>query len=225
MCGRFTLRAPASVIAEQFALFETAPFTARFNIAPTQPVAAVRLAAGHSEAGRELVSLRWGLIPSWAQDPAIGNRMINARSETVHEKPAYRTALKRRRCLIVADGFFEWQRTGRQKQPYFIHLRDDRPFAFAGLWESWESADHSTVDSCTLLTTEPNELVEPIHNRMPVILSPGDYQDWLDPDVQSVEPLRRLFAPFSAALMEAYPVSNHVNSPKHDDASCIERAA
>ena len=156
MCGRFTLRAPASVVAEHFALFELPPFTPRFNIAPTQPVPVIRLAPGtvpvfapaktglspsgasDSTPRRELVFLRWGLIPSWAKDPSIGNRMINARAETVAEKPAFRTALRRRRCLLAADGFYEWQAAGRRKQPYFIRLRDDRPFAFAGLWEMWE---------------------------------------------------------------------------------------
>ena len=225
MCGRFTLRAPASVVAEQFALFEVPPFTPRFNIAPTQPVAVVRCSPGRAGPERELVWLRWGLIPAWAKDPAIGNRMINARSETVPQKPAYRAAFRRRRCLVVADGFYEWQRTPRAKQPYFIHMRDDRPFAFAGLWESWEGPDHSWVESCTLLTTEPNELIEPIHNRMPVILSADDYQHWLDPKVQTIEPLAPLLIPLPGDRMDAYPVSTHVNSPAHDDPQCIERVA
>lgn len=223
MCGRFTLRAPASVVAEQFSLFEVPPFAPRFNIAPTQPVAVVRLSPDQQEPERELVWLRWGLVPSWAKDPAIGDRMINARAETVAEKPAYRGAFRRRRCLVAADGFYEWQRTGGRKQPYFVHLRDDRPFAFAGLWDRWEGEDYTSIESCTLLTTEPNELMQPIHNRMPVVLTPEGSVRWLDPAVQKPEMLSPLLRPFPAELMEAYPVSTYVNNPIHEDPRCIER--
>lgn len=219
------MRAPASVVAAQFGLFEMPPFTPRFNIAPTQPVAVVRCSPESSQPERELAWLRWGLIPSWAKDPAIGNRMINARAETAADKPAYRAAFRRRRCLVVADGFYEWQRTGARKQPYFIRMHDDRPFAFAGLWESWQGADEGPVQSCTLLTTEPNELVKPIHNRMPVILAPDDYGQWLDPTVQKPQPLVPLLRPFPVDQMIAYPVSTHVNSPARDDPRCIERVA
>lgn len=222
MCGRFTLRAPASVVAEQFGLFEVAPFAPRFNIAPSQPVPVVRMAPQQPDPRRELVWLRWGLIPSWAKDPAIGNRMINARAETVGEKPAYRAALRRRRCLVAADGFYEWRRTGKGKQPHFIRLRDDRPFGFAGLWEAWEGADHSYVESCTLLTTEPNELIRPIHNRMPVILAADDYPRWLDPAVEEPGQLASLLRPYPSDEMTADPVSTFVNSPANDDPRCIE---
>jgi putative SOS response-associated peptidase YedK len=225
MCGRFTLRASAGVVAEQFSLFELPPFTARFNIAPTQPVAVVRVAAPGAAGARELVWLRWGLIPGWAQDAAIGARMINARAETAAEKPAFRAAFRRRRCLVVADGFFEWQRIGRQKQPYFIRMKEDQPFAFAGLWESWTDPNGSEVPSCTLLTTEPNELMEPIHDRMPVILPESAYEHWLDRGVDQPEAFALLLRPFPADKMTAYPVSPHVNSPAHDDPRCIERAA
>jgi putative SOS response-associated peptidase YedK len=225
MCGRFTLRAPAGVVAEQFALFEMPPFAPRFNIAPTQPVAVVRLAPGGPEPRRELVWLRWGLIPSWAKDPAIGNRMINARAETIADKPAYRAAFRRRRCLVVADGFYEWQKAGSKKQPCFIRLRDDGPLAFAGLWESWEGPDHAAIESCTILTTDPNELVAPIHNRMPVILPAADYPKWLDPGVSDAAELSPLLAPYPAGGMEAYPVGLYVNSPAHDDPRCIEPAS
>jgi putative SOS response-associated peptidase YedK len=221
MCGRFTLRAPASVLAEQFALFEVPPFTPRFNIAPSQPVPVVRLAPEQLDPRRELVWLRWGLIPSWAKDRTIGNRMINARAETVAEKPAFRAALRRRRCLVAADGFYEWQRTGKRKQPYFIRLRDDRPFAFAGLWESWEGPDCVQIESCTLLTTEPNELMRPIHNRMPVILLAQHYQQWLDTTVQEPEQLLPLFRPYPAGEMTAEPVSTFVNSPANEGPECI----
>ena len=225
MCGRFTLRAPASVVAEQFGLFELEPFTPRFNIAPTQPVAAVRLTAEDSPPQRELVWLHWGLIPSWAKDPKIGARMINARSETAAEKPAFRAAFRRRRCLVAADGFYEWQRRGGRKQPYFIRMKDDRPFAFAGLWEHWEGADGTVISSCTLLTTGPNELMEPIHNRMPVILAAGDYDRWLDPAVEQAGPLAPLLRPYPGDEMVAYPVGTYVNSPTHDDPGCAERVA
>lgn len=222
MCGRFTLRAPASAVAEQFGLLELPPFTQRFNIAPTQPVPVVRLTPGDAEPQRQLVWLRWGLIPSWADDPAIGNRLINARAETAADKPAFRAAMRRRRCLVVADGFYEWQKIGKRKQPYFMHLRDDRPFAFAGLWEAWEGADHSAIESCTLLTTDANAVVRPIHDRMPVILRPEDYDRWLDPAIERSQELPPLLRPFPAELMEAYPVSPLVNSPARDDPRCVE---
>jgi len=217
------------VVAEQFALFELPPFAPRFNIAPSQPVAVVRLAPGRNgpdaaEPGRELVWLRWGLVPSWAKDPAVGNRMINARAETAAEKPAFRAAMKRRRCLVAADGFYEWQSRGsrRRKQPYFIHRRDDRPFAFAGLWESWEGADHSYLETCTLLTTEANDLMRPIHDRMPVILAPESYEPWLHvshPDPRALAPLLR---PSPSEPFEAVPVGTYVNRPGNEGPKCIE---
>jgi len=222
MCGRFTLRAPASVVAEQFALFEVADFEPRFNIAPSQPVAVVRAAATGSALEREFAWLRWGLIPSWASDPAVGHRMINARAETAPEKPAFRAAFRRRRCLVVADGFYEWQRAAAAKQPYFLRMRDDRPFAFAGLWESWEGPDHGAVESCTILTTEANPVVRPIHDRMPVILAPADYGRWLDPAVQRPEELRGLLRPHAPEAMMAYAVDRHVNHPAHEGPRCIE---
>ena len=220
MCGRFTLRSPASVAAEHFAVFEMPPFVPRFNVAPSQPVAVVRQTS--EQPGRELVWLRWGLVPGWAKDPAVGNRMINARSETVAGKPAFRAAMRRRRCLVAADGFYEWQRTGKRKQPYFIHMRDDRPFAFASLWESWEGPDHSYLESCTILTTEPNDLMRPIHDRMPVILAPDDYAQWLDTKLQDPEPLLPLLKPYPDDEMAAHPISTLVNSPRNDTAKCIE---
>ena len=218
------MRAPASVIAEQFSLFEVPLLKPRFNIAPTQPVPVVRMTPQQAAPQREFVLLHWGLVPSWAKDSTIGNRMINARVETAADKPAFRTALRRRRCLIVADGFYEWQKAGKRRQPMFIHLRDDRPLAFAGLWESWEGADHSALESCTILTTAANDLVRPIHDRMPVIVAPADYARWLDPAVQSPEPILPLLRPYPSEPMEAYAVSTRVNSPARDEEGCIERA-
>lgn len=221
MCGRFTLRAPASVIAEQFSLFDLPSLSPRYNIAPTQTVAVVRQVGQAGGAGRELVNLRWGLIPHWAKDPAIGNRMINARSESVAEKPAYRTALRRRRCLVAADGFYEWQPGGRRKQPYFIRMKDDLPFGFAGLWETWEGPENSYIESCTIITTDANELMAPIHDRMPVIVDPKDYGLWLDTSIQDPARLLPLLCPLHGDVLVAEPVGTRVNSPANDDAACI----
>ena len=220
MCGRFTLTDPNVDLAVQFNLPEIPDMQPRYNIAPTQPVAAVR--ATRDGSARELVMLQWGLIPFWAKDPTIGARMINARSETAAEKPSFRAAFRRRRCLIVADGFYEWQKQNGAKQPFFIHLRDARPFAFAGLWEHWEGPDDSIIESCTLLTCNPNDFLRTVHNRMPVILDPGDYDLWLDQQVQDPERLQPLLRPYPAREMEVYPVSRFVNKPANDSPQCIE---
>jgi len=220
MCGRFTLTAPGQMLALQFDLPEVPALEARYNVAPTQPVAAVRIAPGG--ATRELVVLHWGLVPFWAKDPGIGARMINARSETVAEKPAFRHAFRRRRCLVAADGFYEWQKQNGGKQPYYIRVRSGGPFAIAGLWERWEGADGTSIGSCTLLTTTPNDLMRSLHDRMPVILPPADYARWLDPGFQDVERLLPLLRPYPSAEMEAYPVSRRVNNPDNDDPQCIE---
>lgn len=221
MCGRFTLRTPAKEIAEQFALFSAPDLTPRYNIAPSQQVAAVRVA--HND-GRELVWLRWGLVPSWADDSAVGYKMINARGESVATKPSFRNDFKARRCLVVADGFYEWQKTGGKKQPYYIRLKSGRPFAFAGLWEHW-GREGKEIDSCTIITTDANELMEPLHDRMPVIVAASDYDLWLDPAVKDVERLQALLQPYPPGEMEAYPVSTVVNNPRNETEKCVERAA
>ncbi|MFQ5400516.1 MAG: SOS response-associated peptidase [Anaerolineae bacterium] len=222
MCGRFVLFTPGETLFQLFGVEASAMpgqiLNPRYNIAPTQPVAAVRLAPDSGR--REFTFFRWGLIPSWAKDLKIGARLINARAETVSEKPSFRAAFKRRRCLIPADGFFEWQRLSSRKQPVYVYARDGRPFAFAGLWETWHSADGDRIHSCTILTTEPNELVAPIHNRMPVIIEPPDYALWLDPG-PNPELARHLLRPYPAEKMVAYPVSTRVNSPRNDDPRCI----
>jgi putative SOS response-associated peptidase YedK len=220
MCGRFTLTDPDADLAVQFNLPEIPDMEPRYNIAPTQSVAAVRVKANSQT--RELVLLRWGLIPFWAKDPQIGARMINARSKTAAEKPAFRVAFRQRRCLVVADGFYEWQKQNGGKQPFYIHLRDRQPFAFAGLWEFWKGPDDTAVESCTLLTTTPNDLLRPVHNRMPVILHPKDYERWLDPELQQAEVLKTLLQPYPSKEMDIYPVSRWVNSPKNDDPRCVE---
>lgn len=220
MCGRFTLFDPAVSLAEGFGLGEVPSLSPRYNIAPSQEVAAVRIPAGGG--ARELAMMRWGLIPSWAKDPSIGNRMINARAETVAEKPAFRTAIRRRRCLVPADGFYEWKRTNGRKQPFYIRMRGGRAFAFAGLWDSWEGPEDGIVLSCAILTTGPNELLRPIHDRMPVIVSPREYELWLSPEVRDPHLLETLFRPYPAEGMTAYPVRTAVNNPNTDAPGLID---
>jgi putative SOS response-associated peptidase YedK len=219
MCGRFTLTTPAQTLAVQFNLVEVPALEPRYNIAPTQPVAVVRLGSESTE--RELALLHWGLIPFWAKDASIGSRMINARSETVAEKPSFRTAFRRRRCLVLADGFYEWQKLDGGKQPMYVGLHDREAFGFAGLWERWEGTGNGVIESCTLLTTEPNELLRPIHNRMPVILKPTDYDLWLDGQVEEAERLQALLRPYPSEGMQAYAVSRWVNSPRNEGPECI----
>jgi putative SOS response-associated peptidase YedK len=221
MCGRYTLASPTERLAEEFGFDGTSVELApNYNVAPTQGVAAVLEEGGQ----RRLEVLRWGLIPPWADDPGIGSRMINARSETAPGKPSFRRAFRERRCLIPADGFYEWQRTNGAKQPYYIHMEDGRPFAFAGLWESWSKGGEGEVRTCTILTTGANALVGEVHDRMPVILAADAYDVWLDPASERDE-LTGLLAPYPEDEMEAYPVSRFVNSPQNNDPRCIEPAA
>ena len=222
MCGRYTLTTPKGRLAEEFGLSGELPeIPPSYNIAPTQDVATI---LGDGEE-RRLEMMRWGLIPSWADDPEIGARMINARSETAAEKPSFRAAFKKRRCLIPTDGFYEWQKTNGPKQPFHIRLRDERPFALAGLWEMWQEDGGPEVHSCTILTTGANDLLAPVHNRMPVILDPENYDFWLDPDVQEKDSLTGLLKPYPSEALQAYPVSRFVNSPSNDDPRCVEPAA
>ena len=212
MCGRFTLTVNPADLQETFENY-TFPqtFAPRFNIAPTQPILAIP-----NDDRRTADFFIWGLIPMWAKDPSIGSRLINARAETIEEKPSFRGSLKYKRCLILADGFYEWKSAGKTKIPYFIHMSDRKPFAFAGLWDSWNSPDGSQVKSCTIITTEPNDLMSLIHNRMPAILHPRDYEKWLDPSAQTPETLKPLIKPYPAEEMNAYPVSTLVNKPEND---------
>jgi putative SOS response-associated peptidase YedK len=210
------------VLAELFLFPEMAAAEPRYNIAPTQTVAAVRAPANLDQ--RELAYLRWGLIPSWADDPAIGNRLINARAETAPDKPAFRSAFRHRRCLVLADGFYEWQKLGSKKQPFYFRLRDGKPFALAGLWEHWEGGD-KLLETCTLLTTQANNVLRPVHERMPVILPPDAYERWLDPAVQKPDQLTPLLRPYPAEAMAGYPVNPTVNNPRNDNPRCIEPAA
>ncbi|HXF86270.1 MAG TPA: SOS response-associated peptidase [Anaerolineales bacterium] len=219
MCGRFTLTVNPADMQDTFGEYEfPKTFVPRFNIAPSQPVLVIP-----NDGMNKADFFIWGLIPMWAKDPSIGNRLINARGETLAEKPAFRSAYKYKRCLILADGFYEWKAsTGkRAKIPYFIHMKDRKPFAFAGLWDVWESPDGSNIKTCTIITTVPNELMEPIHNRMPVILHPRDYAKWLDPAPQTPESLEPLIKPFPAEAMAAYPVSTLVNAPANEGPELI----
>jgi len=218
MCGRFALKAPPRSIQEHFHLPETDNLSPRYNIAPSQAVAVARQLTGQSF--RQLDLLRWGLIPGLARDIKIGYKLINARPETLAQKPSYRAAFKKRRCLIAADGFYEWKHSGKAKQPFYLHLKNDAVFGFAGLWEAWRSAEGNMVESCTIITTEPNKLLRDIHDRMPAILHPDQYETWL----QNSTPehlLQQLLMPYPAEMMEAYRVGPEVNSPKNDAPACM----
>jgi len=214
MCGRFTLTVNPADLQDNFNNYTfPAKFAPRFNIAPTQPVLAIP-----NDDKFKADFFIWGLIPMWAKDPTIGSRLINARGETVAEKPSFRGSYRHKRCLILADGFYEWKafRGKKSKTPYFIHMKDRRPFAMAGLWDTWESPDGSSLKTCTIITTGPNELMEMIHDRMPVILHPRDYAKWLNPAPQTAESLQPLIKPFPADAMSAYAVSTLVNKATND---------
>jgi putative SOS response-associated peptidase YedK len=239
MCGRFTLRASREEIAEQFSLLELPPISPRYNIAPRQPVGIVRPqvtpdipevldwapdveatpVAPHRR--REFTFARWGLIPRWAKDPAMGDRLINARAESLATRPAFRAAFRYRRCLVPADGFYEWRQEGRRKQPYFFRLPGDQLFAFAGLWESWVGPDGSEVESCTIITTEANDEVRPFHDRMPVILTRDSFERWLTLEEDHLASLMSLLQPFAKVKLEVFPVGLWVNNPNFDDPRCI----
>jgi putative SOS response-associated peptidase YedK len=221
MCGRFTLRANPAAVQQAFQLDEAPRIEQRYNVAPSQQVLAVRM----SEQGKvEPVFFRWGLVPSWAKDQKIGYTLINARSETASEKPSFRAAFKARRCLIPADGFYEWKAVGKKKQPVCFALRDERLFAFAGLWERWMSPDGPAVQTCTILTTASNELIRPLHERMPVILDPARFHAWLDPRTIAAE-LQAWLVSWPTEDMTMVPANPIVNSPRNDGPECLEAVA
>jgi len=222
MCGRFTLRTPMRDLAAQFLFDPISETPPRYNIAPTQEVAIVRQKAGQPQ--RELAFARWGLVPYWAKDVAIGSRMINARSDTVAVKPAFRTALARRRCLILADGYYEWQKIGRAKQPYHIRLADGRPFALAGLWETWRGPNKdaaTALETCTIITTDAVGQARTIHDRMPVILDPTDYDRWLDPTITETASIESLLRPYEAADIVAVATNPYVNNARNEGPNCL----
>ncbi len=222
MCGRFTLTATPADITEAFPDVEVpADLAPRFNIAPSQSVAVI------ANTGVQRIELyRWGLIPSWAKDPTIGDRLINARAETLADKPSFSRVYRRRRCLVVADGFYEWRQEtgGRPKTPMYVRLASGRPFAFAGLWDVWKPGEGDPLFSCAIITTAPNALMQVIHNRMPVILAPAAYSRWLEPAEVPPERLNDLLVPFPADAMTAYPVSRFVNRPQNEGPGCIAPA-
>jgi putative SOS response-associated peptidase YedK len=218
MCGRFTLTVDPADLQDLFGLSEPPPhdLVPRYNIAPSQPVAVIANADQ-----RKLELFKWGLIPSWAKDSKIGYRLINARAETLAEKPSFRTALKRRRCLILVDGFYEWKKDGKNKTPMYIQLNDGTPFAFAGLWETWKGPDDKLIKSCTIITTDANTLLKEIHDRMPVILPDKAWPLWLTPEELPAEKTLPLLKPFAASRMKAVAVSALVNNPRFDSPECV----
>jgi putative SOS response-associated peptidase YedK len=221
MCGRFVQHSDPEVYASRFGVSALSELSPRYNAAPTQLVLAVRKA----DEGRELVRLRWGLVPSWSKGPDNRYSMINARAETVATKPAYRNAFTHRRCLIPTEGFYEWKQEGGAKIPFLIRRKDGEPFGMAGLWERWHGKDDETVESCTVIVTEANALVRALHDRMPVVLAPEDYAAWLDPENRDAEGLRTMLRPAAPEGWELRQVSRNVNNPKNDNPDLIDPAA
>jgi putative SOS response-associated peptidase YedK len=222
MCGRYRLSRRKEVVEEHFdAVSGNEDWSPRYNIAPTQPVVVIRQHPKKSI--RELSLMRWGLVPSWAKDLSGAARMINARAETATEKPAFREALKSRRCLLPADGFYEWMRTGTTKQPYCFELNAGELFAFAGLWDRWRDARGNVLETCSILTTTPNAVTAAVHDRMPVILEPESYEIWLDPGMRDVGTVAAMLKPCDASLTRCFRVSSRINSVVNDDAACSAR--
>jgi putative SOS response-associated peptidase YedK len=220
MCGRYTLTSSGEELALLFDISDLPLVVPRYNLAPTQEAAVVRVPAPGEP--RRLDLLKWGLIPYWAKEAKIGNSMINARAESAAEKPAYRSSFKKKRCLIPTDGFYEWKKEGKLKQPFLIHRQDGKPFAFAGLWSSWRNPEQEKpVETFTILTTDANDLLRPLHDRMPVILDPKDFDLWLDPKMDDAATLQSLLVPHAVEGFETFPVSRMVNSPTNDVADCI----
>ncbi|MEM7051810.1 MAG: SOS response-associated peptidase [Acidobacteriota bacterium] len=220
MCGRYTLTAPGEGIADLFELPAIPEMAARYNIAPTQNTAVVRALA--SAGPRQLDMLRWGLIPYWANDLKIGSRMINARAETAATKPSFRNSLKKKRCLVVADGYYEWKKEGAIKQPYRIIRQGGQPFAFAGLWDLWKGPD-GPVESFTILTCDAAPEIRPLHHRMPVIVEQDEYNLWLDPEMKDPAELETILQPRGGDLLEDYPVDRRVGNPRNEGPECVKR--
>ena len=220
MCGRFAFYSPAEAIVHLFGVSEVPAMVPRYNLAPTQFVATIRQLP---EDAPKVAMLRWGLIPSWARDATIGNRLINARGETVHSKPSFRHAFRKQRCLVLADGYFEWRTEDGGKQPYFIQMKSGKPFAMAGLWEAWDDGvSEGLLHTCTIVTTEPHEALEHLHARMPVIVPAHRQSDWLDPANQDTDALRDHIRTFDGNEMTWRPVSRAVGNPRNDDPSLVE---
>ena len=221
MCGRYTFFSPRESVTRLFDTPVPTPVEARHNIAPTQFVPVIRL---DSQGQRQLVMLHWGLVPSWARDKAIGNRMINARAETLAEKPSFKRAFAHRRCLVLASGFYEWRKQDGAKQPYFISRKDSEPIAMAGLWESWRN-DDEPLESCTIITTEANDFMQALHNRMPAMLAPEECGRWLNSEHVGMAEAADLLRPLSDDALQAWPVSTRVNSPRNEGAELLDPVA
>ncbi|MDG2380689.1 MAG: SOS response-associated peptidase [Pirellulaceae bacterium] len=219
MCGRFSLHSRLNLLLQQFALEAGPELAPRYNIAPTQSTPVVRVATAQSP--RQLVALRWGLVPFWAKEVGIGSRMINARAETLASKPSFRNAFKKRRCLVPTDGYFEWKKAGKTKQPFYIRKTDQTPFAMAGLWESWHTGKEDAVESFTIITTQANDAMASIHDRMPVIVAPDNYEMWIDPEFKGQASLEAILQPYEPEDLTVTPVSTIVNSPRNDDPECV----
>jgi putative SOS response-associated peptidase YedK len=217
MCGRFACDIPPEVIAEAFNVSAPSDIPRSFNIAPTSLVLAVR----GSETGNQLLQLRWGLVPSWAKDRSLAASMINARSESVHEKPAFRQAIRCRRCLIPANGFFEWAGEGKKRRPFYTRTKNGSIMTFAGIWERWRSPEGELLDSCSILTTAANSLIRTVHDRMPVIIRAEEYDLWLDRSITEPGKLKPLYNPYPSELLEMYQVSSLVNNPRNDSFECL----
>ena len=223
MCGRFTYKEKDRHLAEALKTIFPPDPKPPYNIAPSQQITCVRLNPESQE--RECIKLKWGLVPSWAKDLSSVNPMINARAETAAKKPFFRKAFKHQRCVVLADGYYEWKREQKSKQPFYIRFKDKRSFCFAGLWERWEKGGDGPLETCAILTTGPNAVIEPIHHRMPVILDPQDFDIWLDPSIQDSPLLSSLLLPYPSEEMEAYPVNAMVNEPNNDSVECINLAS
>lgn len=218
MCGRFDLHIPRELLERIFGAPFLHDIQPHYNIAPSQQIVVVRT---DQEGNRQFAFLKWGLIPYWTKDPSIGSKMINARSETVDVKPAFRNSLKHRRCIIPANGFYEWEEVEGKKKPLYVKMKDDSPMLFAGIWDHWKSSEGNEIESCTILTTNSNELIKPLHDRMPLILEAGDVNLWLDTQVTDPEKLKLLLVPYPSEKMGMFPVSEIVNSPRNDNPECI----
>jgi putative SOS response-associated peptidase YedK len=217
MCGRFTLSANKQRLKATFPMFDLIDIPPRYNIAPTQQVLAVRQEDAERPKG---TMMRWGLIPSWAKEKKISASLINARSDSVADKPSFRNAFKRRRCLILTDGFYEWRKGTTPKQPFHIRRKDGEPFAFAGLWERW-TGEEPPIESCTIITTDANDVIRPLHDRMPVILESRDYVRWLDPTVSDPGVLQEMLRPYAPEQMTTVPVNTFVNNARNEGAECL----
>lgn len=219
MCGRFSLAIDAELFEKIFGIINISNYKPSYNIAPGQNIGVIRI---NNNSQKELSLMHWGLIPSWSKDPKVGYKMINARSETLTEKPSFKQSFKTKRCLIPADGFYEWKKQGKEKTPYYFKMKNSSPFAFAGLWDTWiNKEDTKTIDSCTIITTSANSLLNPIHERMPVILNPENYSFWLDNKVINLDKLKSVLNSYDSDTMLYYEVSKNINSSKINEPSLI----